>query len=121
MNQDSEYKRWYDFDSKMALAINKTKKLSNIDQEALAESIIAFINILRESKETVEPEEILSLGKDRVLGLFKSSDKKRWYDDKPLLKNAMSMLSTLPASDVRKVAEGILQAVEQIEEHNQPN
>ena len=49
----------------------------------------------------------VSIGIDRVLGLYKISNSRRWYDKVSILSYAMKTMSTLPKEDFYNIMEGI--------------
>ena len=61
--------------------------------------------IKKENKQ--EQEQDVSLGIDRVLGLYKISNSRRWYDKVSILSYAMKTMSTLPREDFYTVMESI--------------
>ena len=54
-----------------------------------------------------DEESDVSLGIDRVLGLYKLSNSRRWYDKVSILSYAMKTMSTLPKEDFYTIMEGI--------------
>ena len=57
-------------------------------------------------KEDDEESEI-SLGLDRVIGLYKLSNSRRWYDKVSILSYALKTMSTLPKEDFYNIMEGV--------------
>ncbi|OGH99781.1 MAG: hypothetical protein A2287_06505 [Candidatus Melainabacteria bacterium RIFOXYA12_FULL_32_12] len=98
--------RWYDRGPKMVEVLELIESLSQIEQEELGTTLIQLVNILRKNRK--EDEIPISIGKNRVLGLYKSSNKRRWYDRNPVLMSAMNVLSTLPVDDCNIILEGML-------------
>ena len=49
----------------------------------------------------------LSIGIERVLGLYQTNKRRRWYDKNPELSVAIKTISTLPESDYLNIMEGI--------------
>jgi len=107
--------RWYDKDPRIIDALDIIKELPDEVQEELAKSIINFVNLLRESNRYIA-EPSLSIGKNKVLGLYKSSQKRRWYDSSPALMSAMNVVSTLDIEDFKSVTEGILLTLKELQE-----
>lgn len=118
MDTEKRLKRWYDSDPQVFEAISLIKQLPPIEQDALARSIINFINVLRKSKDSIEIEETISIGKNRVLGLYKASLGKRWHDKNTTLTSALKMMATLSNQDATKVAEGIIQTVANLQQND---
>ena len=69
-------------------------------------TVVKQIKDLHNEEEENEEQEI-SLGIDRVLGLYKISNSRRWYDKVSVLSYAMKTMSTLPKEDFYNIMEGI--------------
>ena len=54
-----------------------------------------------------ETEPVLSIGLERVLGLYQSSNSRRWYDQHEELGCALRTVSTLPKEDFLNIMEGL--------------
>ena len=61
---------------------------------------------IKEMREEDEEADI-SLGIDRVLGLYKLSNSRRWYDKVSILSYALKTMSTLPREDFYNIMEGV--------------
>ncbi|MDD3594450.1 MAG: hypothetical protein PHX18_07475 [Candidatus Gastranaerophilales bacterium] len=103
-----EQRRWYDNNEDMTsiLEVIKDQPAELIDN--LAENIMSFSNIIRENLLELETEEPISIGKERVLGLYKSFRRRRWYDKNWTILSTMNILSTLPNDDFEKIAAGTM-------------
>lgn len=106
---EQEKRRWYDYDENMIniLEVIKDQPTELIDN--LAENIMSFSNIIRENLLELETEEPISIGKERVLGLYKSFRRRRWYDKNWTILSTMNILSTLPKDDFEKIVEGTME------------
>lgn len=104
MEDDLLISRWYDKDPKMIEVLKYVQKLTREEQDELAVTLIQLVNMLRQSRN--EDEIPISIGKTRVLGLYKSSNKRRWYDKKSTLRSAMNIFSTLPQEDCSMILDG---------------
>jgi hypothetical protein len=98
--------RWYDKNSRMSEVLSFICDLPENEQEELGITIIKLVNVLRRSRK--EDEIPISIGKDRVLGLYKAFNKRRWYDQNSTLMSAMNILKTLPDDDCRSIIEGLV-------------
>ena len=58
-----------------------------------------------------DEEQDISIGIDRVLGLYKISNSRRWYDKVSILSYALKTMSTLPKEDFYNIMEGITASV----------
>ena len=54
-----------------------------------------------------DEDQDVSLGIDRVLGLYKITNSRRWYDKVSVLSFAMKTMSPLPKEDFYNIMEGI--------------
>lgn len=98
--------RWYDSHEETIESFDRLKSLDKLSKIELAESIIEIAKQIKDMhKEEEEP--LLSIGIDRVLGLYKSSNSRRWYDKEQDLGCAIRTISTLPESDFKNIMEGL--------------
>ena len=106
-------KRWYDKDKKMAEVLKIIKTLPPYEQQEFSVSLYQLANMVRKSKTETNMvgDTEFSIGKNKVLGLYKSFNKRRWYDNDLSLASAMNSLSTLPMEECTNIAEGILNNV----------
>lgn len=102
-----ERRRWYDDNHKAIEAFEILKKLDTDSKKRLSKDLIEIVRQIKElHKEEEEPE--LSLGLDRVLGLYQQSvNERRWYDTNSDLKYALKTMSTLPSEDFLNIMEGL--------------
>lgn len=101
-----EKKRWYDRHKNTELALKLLKTLPPKLQAKLSDDIIDIAGAIK----TVHRENDtapLSIGLERVLGLYQSSHRRRWYDRIPSVSTAIKTISTLPESDYENIMEGI--------------
>ncbi len=100
-------KRWYDKHDKIAETIEIMSKMDFELQNQIAGHILSAAKALRDfHKEEPQPE--LSLGLNRVLGLYNYEKKRRWYDKKSYkLQAAMKAISTLNEDDYKAIMESI--------------
>ena len=100
-------RRWYDNNKKAIEAFDILKKLDTESKRRLSKDLIEIVKQIKElHKEEEEPE--LSLGLERVLGLYQQSvNERRWYDTNSDLKYALKTMSTLPTEDFLNIMEGL--------------
>lgn len=98
--------RWYDNHQETLDTLAILKKLDRESRARLSGDIIDIANQIK-SIHREEDEPPLSIGLDRVLGLYQSSNARRWYDRKKDLGNAMKTISTLPKEDFLNIMEGL--------------
>lgn len=99
-------KRWYDNHSETLETLSLLKSLDEISREKLSNDIIDIANQIK-SIHREEPEPVLSIGLERVLGLYQSFNARRWYDKEEDLKCAIQTISTLPKDDFLNIMEGL--------------
>ncbi len=100
-------RRWYDTHSEAAKAFEILAKLDDEAKRRLSTDLIEIVRQIKEvHKEESEPE--LSLGIERVMGLYQQSvNERRWYDTNKDLKYAIKTMSTLPSDDFLNIMEGL--------------
>ena len=79
-------------------------------RRALSRDLTNFVRQIKEMHEEDEEQDI-SIGIDRVLGLYKISNSRRWYDKVSILSYALKTMSTLPKEDFYNIMEGITASV----------
>ena len=99
-------RRWYDSNEHTEKALALLKDMDEVKRRALAKDITTFVKQVKEMKEEDENTEI-SLGLDRVIGLYKLSNSRRWYDKVSILSYALKTMSTLPQEDFFNIMEGV--------------
>ncbi len=101
-------RRWYDSNEYTEKALSILKDMDEERRRALSRDLTAVVRQIKEMREEDEDEEQdVSIGIDRVLGLYKISNSRRWYDKVSLLSYAMKTMSTLPKEDFYNIMEGI--------------
>jgi hypothetical protein len=106
MQEENLNNRWYDNETGMNRVLNLMRDLPENIQEDLALTLIQFANLIRKNRKI--EDDTLSIGKNKVLGLYKASQKRRWYDKNPTLMSAMNILNTLPPHEFKNIVEGLL-------------
>ncbi len=99
-------KRWYDKHKETKMALGLLRSLHPTIQNKLSDDIISVASAIK----TVHRENDtapLSIGLERVLGLYQSNKGRRWYDKQPELSVAIKTISTLPETDYVNIMEGI--------------
>jgi len=108
---ESKDRRWYDdhFETQRTLVL--LKKLNKDDKETLSDSLISIVkeikNFHKDDSEDEDKETPLSLGIDRVIGLYKTQNGRRWYDKPNSLGYALKTMSTLPEADFKNIMDGL--------------
>lgn len=99
-------RRWYDSNEHTLRALDILKDMDETQRRALSRDLTTVVKQIKELHEEDEEAEV-SLGIDRVLGLYKLSNSRRWYDKVSILSYAMKTMSTLPKEDFYTIMEGI--------------
>ncbi len=99
-------KRWYDSHKETLDTLDILKKLDRDAKKNLSNDVITIANQIK-TMHREEDEPPLSIGIERVLGLYQSSNSRRWYDKQKDLSNAMKTISTLPEEDFLNIMEGL--------------
>ena len=102
-------RRWYDSNENTQIALDILQDMDENKRRALSKDLTAVVKQIKELHNEEEDDENsdVSLGIDRVLGLYKISNSRRWYDKVSILSYAMKTMSTLPKDDFYNVMEGI--------------
>lgn len=98
--------RWYDNHQETLDTLKILKKLDRESRDKLSEDIISIANQIK-TIHREEDEPPLSIGVERVLGLYQSSNSRRWYDKQGEFSSAMRTISTLPQEDFLNIMEGL--------------
>ena len=102
-------RRWYDSDENTQRALEVLRDMDESQRRALSKDLTTVVKQIKELHNEEEDNEdaAISIGIDRVLGLYKISNSRRWYDKVSILSYAMKTMSTLPKEDFYNVMEGI--------------
>ena len=111
---ENQNRRWYDENPDMVLIIDVLKNQSQDLIDNLAENIMNFSNIIRQNLNELEIEEPISIGKERMLGYYKSFRRRRWYDKNWTILSMVNILSTLPKEDFDKIVEGLKEVLKEL-------
>jgi len=99
-------KRWYDTIEYSNEVFEKLRCLNRKDAVAIAKNLSQIACSIKAIKR--EQEEVpLSIGVNRVMGLYQQEKGRRWYDRNPELSVALKAISTLSADEY----EGIMEAL----------
>ena len=99
-------RRWYDSNENTKRALEILKDMDESQRRALSRDLTTVVKQIKELHEEDEESDV-SIGIDRVLGLYKLSNSRRWYDKVSILSYAMKTMSTLPKEDFYTIMEGI--------------
>ena len=99
-------RRWYDSNEHTKRAFEILKNMDESQRKTLSKDLTTVVKQIKELHEDDEESEV-SLGIDRVFGLYKLSNSRRWYDKVSILSYAMKTMATLPKEDFYTIMEGI--------------
>lgn len=101
-------RRWYDSNEHTERALSLLKDMDEERRRALSRDLTNVVKQIKEMHEEDDDEnQEVSIGIDGVLGLYKISNSRRWYDKVSILSYAMKTMSTLPKEDFYNIMEGI--------------
>jgi len=101
-------RRWYDKHDSATKAFEILQKLDATAKKRLSKDLIEIIKQIKELRKEEGNESSMSLGIERVLGLYQqSANERRWYDTNMELKYALKTMSTLPTEDFLNILEGL--------------
>ena len=101
-------RRWYDSNEHTERALSLLKDMDEERRRALSRDLTNVVKQIKEMHEEDDDEnQEVSIGIDRVLGLYKILNSRRWYDKVSILSYAMKTMSTLPKEDFYNIMEGI--------------
>ena len=101
-------RRWYDSNEHTERALSLLKDMDEERRRALSRDLTNVVKQIKEMHEEDDDEnQEVSIGIDRVLGLYKISNSRRWYDKVSILSYAMKTMSTLPKEDFYNIMESI--------------
>ena len=102
----SNERRWYDSFSNTEKVLRTIKNMDTMTKKNIMDELIAITGQIKDfHKEEDEPE--ISIGLERVLGLYQTSNSRRWYDKDEKINYTMQVMSTLPKTDFKNIMEGL--------------
>lgn len=103
-------RRWYDSNEYTQKALSILKDMDENKRRSLSKDLTNVVKQIKEMREEDEEQDI-SIGIDRVLGLYKISNSRRWYDKVSILSYALKTMSTLPREDFYNIMEGLSSSI----------
>lgn len=83
------YVRWYDRLPELSRAVRLLEKMSKVEQQLIADSIVQLQPLHEVSRHT---DGFKRVGTEKLLGLMRSKVKRRWYDQDPTIHQAFNCL-----------------------------
>lgn len=115
MGESESFQRWYDSRPKMSQAARLMFAFPDEIQTIISEATLFIAD--REFRENERERSVRSLGREKVLGLHKSKNRRREYDYNPHLHQAMNYLYVLSEDNREFIAEHILKMVRYIQHY----
>ena len=100
------YKRWYDKKPYTDEVLTILKSLSLQSHYDIAREVLKIIDVIKENtRELDEPP--LSIGVERVLGLYNQGYSRRWYDKNLPINRIFKSASCLQDDDFQTIMQGM--------------
>jgi len=106
MPPEHHQKRWYDHIANVTHAVYLSKQLPVGIQNVIAKNLNEYIDTYRQLAK--KDKNAISLGSNRILGLYKAKYGHRWYDPNAKLGRAFNMMATIPERFVEEYAGRII-------------
>jgi hypothetical protein len=107
--------RQYDRSPELAQAVRMLLLMPNEIGSIIAEGMLSMMD--KEFEEILQERHYRSLGSDKIMGLHKSQNRRRAYDQNPILHKAMSHLYLLSGSGQDYMARHILALLSYIQRY----
>lgn len=103
-------RRWYDKYSDAKETFELLRNLELSQQAVVAKDVSEIANSIKNyhKEKEITP---LSIGLERVFGIYQQSRARRWYDKSMHLNKAIQNISTLPEQDYVNIMEGLHSAL----------
>jgi hypothetical protein len=108
-------RRWYDRISNMTLALLVSQKFPPEIQAIIVRNLNQVIDDCRKRQKRNDKHAV-SVGQQRVMGLYKAGRRLRWYDPDPNMHRAFNFMSTVPESYLEDFAGRILKVGKYMEQ-----
>lgn len=105
-NEVEHNRRWYDKKKYTSNVLGILKNLSMRSHYEIAREVIRVVESIKIHNRELD-ELPLSIGVDRVLGLFQEQHKRRWYDNSLPLSRCFKTTSTLQEEDFQNIMQGV--------------
>ena len=99
-------KRWYDIKPYTGEVLTILKDLSLQSHYDIAREVLKIIEAIKQNSRELD-EQPLSLGVDRVLGLFSQNYGRRWYDKNLPINRIFKSASSLQDEDFQNIMQGM--------------
>lgn len=114
-NRDYTYKRWYDVEPYADNVLSILRELTLQSHYDIAREVLKIIETIKiNSREDVETP--VSIGADRVLGLYSQTYKRRWYDKNLPINRIFKSASSLQDNDFQNIMQGMFVSLKEEDE-----
>ncbi len=110
----SKGNRWYDSHPQISKALDILEEMPHQYRQVISRAIIYYTE---ENKLLGTPEELKSLGHEKVLGLIQSKARRRWYDQDPTMHRAINNVLLMTGDERSKLSYRLTVALESIESY----
>jgi hypothetical protein len=115
MSEPNNFVRWYDSRPKISQAARLLFIFPDEIKSIISEAILLIAD--KEFRQEEKERQVRSLGREKILGLHQSKNRRREYDQNPHLHQAMNYLYILSEDNREFMAEHILKMVQYIQCH----
>ncbi|MBX2861451.1 MAG: hypothetical protein KTR14_09450 [Vampirovibrio sp.] len=113
--KDVPFVRWHDRNPVLAEVIQKLEKMPTEHMEVCARLMIGMCSNLKGGPK--DDFSLVELGAEKTTGLMKSKNKRRWYDQNPVMHMAMNKLYLLSEKEQGVIAEKMIVSIRVLEEY----
>ncbi len=106
-NKNYSLKRWYDSKPYADGVLDILKQLSLQSHYDIAREVLKIIETIKINSRELTQSAPVSLGVDRVVGLFSQGYKRRWYDKNLPIARIFKSASCLQDEDFQNIMQGI--------------
>jgi hypothetical protein len=115
LKRPGEFVRWYDQEPELSALVQTMSHQSSEDQRLYCRMIIQVYTDWREAQYLAGNQ--LSIGPERHMALHKSKNKRRWYDEDPLIHRAFNYLYILDEETRYYLARQLNRTTQRIKEY----
>jgi len=105
-NNNYSPKRWYDVKPYTGEVLSILKNLSLSSHYDIAREVLKVIEVIKINTRDL-PDPPMSLGVDRVMGLYSQNYKRRWYDKNLPVNRIFKSASCLQDEDFQNIMQGM--------------
>ena len=111
-NNNYSPKRWYDVKPYTGEVLSILKNLSLSSHYDIAREVLKVIEVIKINTRDL-PDPPMSLGVDRVMGLYSQNYKRRWYDKNLPVNRIFKSASCLQDEDFQNIMQGMFTSLKE--------